>query len=74
MVKQAYEEYPTSLEEDYEILKREDLTFNQRNSVLFRSGEKEILSFFMRTLPKFLDLFEMDLKTARKEAQGLKDY
>ena len=49
MAEEAYSKYDTTYEEDLEILKREDLTFNQRNSVLFRSGEKEILLFLIKT-------------------------
>jgi hypothetical protein len=43
--------YPNSIEEDAEILARDDkeqyLTFNQRNCVYFRKGEKEILIWFI---------------------------
>ncbi len=42
MSQDALARYPQTLEEDYEILKRTDLTFNERNCTLFRSGEKEI--------------------------------
>jgi len=36
-------EYPTSIEEDEKILKEsKDLTFNNRNSVLMRMGEKKV--------------------------------
>ena len=35
-------EYPTSIEEDENILKDKGLTFNNRNSVLMRMGEKKV--------------------------------
>lgn len=44
-----YEKYPTTIEEDNEILKRTDLTFNHSNSVMMRQGEKAILLFLMKT-------------------------
>jgi Rubisco LSMT substrate-binding len=60
LAKEAMAKYPTSYEEDMEILKRDDLTYNQRNSVLYRSGEKEILQFLIDTTAKFLPLLEMN--------------
>mmetsp|Transcript_14414 Transcript_14414/g.14025 ORF Transcript_14414/g.14025 Transcript_14414/m.14025 type:complete len:246 (+) Transcript_14414:1026-1763(+) len=65
---EAMNKYPTSYEEDQEILKRTDLTFNQSNSVLYRAGEKEILQFFITTTSKFMQLFDMKWKDARKTA------
>lgn len=62
LAKTAYDKYDTSLEEDLKILEREDLTFNQRNCVLFRSGEKKILQFLMNTTQKILPLLDMDFK------------
>ena len=47
LCEQALQKYPTTWEQDNEILKDESLTFNQRNCVLFRSGEKEILHFLI---------------------------
>merc|ERR1711957_410002 len=45
--------YPHSLSDDEEALRQDDegmteMTFNQRNSVLFRQGEKGILHWFIR--------------------------
>ena len=62
MAVDAMNRYPTSYEEDLEILKRTDLTFNQSNSVLYRSGEKEILQFFIDTTSKFIPLLDMKWK------------
>lgn len=58
--------YPQTLDEDMEILERTDLTFNQRNAVLFRSGEKKILFTLMFYAEKILPLLDMDFKTARQ--------
>merc|ERR1712096_269160 len=40
--------FPTTLEHDKELLARDDLTVNMRNAVLSRSGEKEIVDFYLR--------------------------
>ena len=60
--KEQYEKYPTSYEEDLKILEREDLSFNERNCVLFRSGEKKILLYLMKMSHKLLPLLDMDFK------------
>ena len=61
--KEAYEKYPNALEEDYKILEeRKDLTFNERNCLLFRSGEKEILTYLIKIAQKILPLLDMDFK------------
>ena len=64
-------QYPHSLQEDMEILKLDDeehnLSFNQRNCVLFRSGEKEILHFYIEFSDYVTTLISMKLKDAKKE-------
>ena len=64
--------YPNSIEEDTEILARDDkeqyLTFNQRNCVYFRKGEKEILIWFIQFTTYTLALLTMKWKEAKKEA------
>ena len=62
LAKDAYDRYPRSLDEDLKELEREDLTFNQRNSLLYTSGEKVILTFLMNSAKKILPLFDMDFK------------
>ena len=42
------------------------LTFNQRNCVLYRHGEKKILLSLMIYVEKFLPMLDMDFKSARK--------
>ena len=64
MAKAGLNAYPTTYQEDLEILKRDDLTFNQRNCVLFRSGEKEILIFLINATEKFIPLLDMDFKVS----------
>lgn len=63
--------YPHSLDEDREILKRPDLTFNERNCTLFRSGEKEILIFLLNFSTFVLNLLDMKFKDAKKKTQNL---
>ena len=63
--------YPQSLAEDMQILEREDLTFNERNCTLFRSGEKEILHFLIEMADYVINLLEMKFKDAKKHTQTL---
>jgi len=63
--------YPQTLAEDMEILKREDLTFNERNTTLFRSGEKEILHFMIELADYVLNLLWMTFKEAKRYTQNL---
>lgn len=80
LAKEIYDGYPRSLEEDLKELQREDLTFNERNCLLYTSGEKQILQFLIRSCQKMIPLFDMDFKTARKivekdaELDTCKDY
>jgi hypothetical protein len=71
MSEEALARYPQTLAEDYEILKRTDLTFNERNCTLFRSGEKEILVFLMEMADYVLNLLSMKFKDAKKLTQSL---
>ena len=63
--------YPQTLAEDMVILEREDLTFNESNCTLFRSGEKEILHFLVEMADYVLNLLEMKFKDAKKHTQTL---
>jgi len=49
-----------------ELLKNPNLSFNERNCILFRSGEKEILIFLMEMADYVLDLLNMKFKDAKK--------
>ena len=62
MAVEALLKYPTTYEEDLEILKDENLSFVKRNCVLFRSGEKEILIFLIKSTEKILGLFNQEFK------------
>jgi len=68
------EAYPTSLADDLEMLEtRTDLTFNERNCILFRSGEKKILFTLMFYAETILPLLDMDFKTAKKTAEKIRE-
>lgn len=62
----ALDKYPNNLEQDYELLKDESLSFNLRNCVLFRSGEKEILHFLIEFSDYVISLLNMSFKEAKK--------
>lgn len=71
MAEEIYQQYETTLEEDYEVLKKDDeaaedqkLSFNQRNCVLMRSGEKEILTFLVRAADSLVPMLDMDFKVS----------
>ena len=50
------------------------LTYNQRNMVLFRSGEKKILHFLKDAAKIFARLTMMTQKDAKKEVNQMKDF
>ena len=67
--------YQTTLQEDMEILAKDDqdqtLSFNLRNCVLFREGEKEILHFYIEFSDYMTSLCSMKFREAKKETQQL---
>ena len=63
--------YPNTYEEDLVILERDNLTFNESNCTLFRSGEKEILLFMIELANYVLNVLEMKFKDAKKHTQTL---
>jgi hypothetical protein len=76
MASEALARYPHTLEEDYEMLAADtpeysNLTFNTRNIILFRSGEKEILVFLIEMADFVLNLLEMTFKDAKRKTQSL---
>ena len=76
MCEVALSQYPNTYEEDMEILADDEppmskLTFNQRNMVLFRSGEKEILLFLIELSTFVQRLLAMKFKDAKKATQNL---
>lgn len=54
-----------------ETLQRTDLTFNESNCTLFRSGEKEILVFLIELADYVLNLLNMKFKDAKRMTQNL---
>ena len=64
-MQESLDKYPTTLAQDYEILKTDtSLTYNTRNCVLLRVGEKKILTFVKETADILLEMAKMDRKTA----------
>ena len=51
-------DYPTTIEEDIELLKDDKLTFNQRNCIIFRKGEKVIFKFYINFFDKVLNFLK----------------
>jgi hypothetical protein len=71
MSEEALGRYPATLDDDYDALKRTDMSFNERNCTLFRSGEKEILVFLIELADYVLNLLEMKFKDAKRSTQSL---
>jgi hypothetical protein len=45
-----------------------NLTFNIRNAVLMRRGEKQVAQYFIELADEMLELFDMDWKDFKKYA------
>lgn len=75
LASEALVKYPCSLQKDEQLLAEDDLkqnlSFNERNCVLFRKGEKEILHFYKDFSQYMLNLMSLKFKEAKKEAQQL---
>ena len=60
--------FPTTYKEDMKMLEQDDehgfLNGNERNCVLFRAGEKKVLSRLHLTCIMMLEAFEMDMEDA----------
>lgn len=65
--------YSTTLDQDMETLERPDLTFNERNAVLYRQGEKKILFTLMFYAEKILPLLDLDFKSARQMVSKIRE-
>ena len=69
---EALAKYPTTLDEDKALLAKEDaatpadktLTYNTRNCVLLRVGEKKILNFLLDTATNIVEIAQMTRKGA----------
>eukprot|EP00475_Leptophrys_vorax_P032893 TRINITY_DN5128_c0_g1_i1.p1 TRINITY_DN5128_c0_g1~~TRINITY_DN5128_c0_g1_i1.p1 ORF type:complete len:614 (-),score=186.52 TRINITY_DN5128_c0_g1_i1:64-1905(-) len=64
--------FDTTLEEDERILKEEKLTFNIRNAILMRRGEKQVCHFFVELANSIIPLFEMPVPKIREALKKLK--
>ena len=74
----ALAEYPTTHEDDLKLLAEDDppmskLTFNQRNMVLYRSGEKVILNYLISMSYFCLALLTMTFEDYNEAKKCLKD-
>ena len=78
MVTEALGRYPTTLEQDNELIDKDDtesmFTSNERNCVMYRLGEKIILMFLQTAAERFLKLYTMNQKDARKEINSYKGF
>lgn len=66
LVSHSLELYQTTLAEDKELLTSKDLTLNHRNCLLLRSGEKEILHFFLEMSDKMIKLIKLNRREIMK--------
>lgn len=64
LVNDSMSRYTTTLQEDLELLEKDDkehnLTYNERNCILFREGEKQILEFLKVSSWRFQKLFTLN--------------
>ncbi|KRX06042.1 Rubisco LSMT, substrate-binding domain [Pseudocohnilembus persalinus] len=67
---QQLQQYPQTLEEDYQQLKNTNLSSNQRNCLTIVTGEKEILFSMLSTSQLMIDLMS---KENKELLQSLKD-
>lgn len=69
--KRVYSGFDTTLAEDNEMLKNPDskLTMNQRNCVIMRRGEKEVLEAYIDLAERVKIIENMDLRDVKKYMQ-----
>jgi hypothetical protein len=65
MAELSMTKYPNGLEEDIELLKNDKLTFNEKNCIQYRKGEKEILHYLIDCAGKVNQLSKMTSKEAK---------
>ena len=62
--------YPNTLQEDIEILKRNseenNLTFNEKNCIMIRKGEKQILQYLVSCADKVSELAKLSFEEAKQ--------
>ena len=59
-------QYPTSLEQDMEMLKTQQLTENERNIVVLRKGEKVVLHWHLQLVETCLPLLSADIEEFKR--------
>uniref|UniRef100_A0A7S3N3N8 Rubisco LSMT substrate-binding domain-containing protein n=1 Tax=Strombidium inclinatum TaxID=197538 RepID=A0A7S3N3N8_9SPIT len=78
LARESLERYPSSLEDDRTLLAEDDkeskLSYNERNCVLFRVGEKEILEFLVKSSKRMMMLGGLSQKEAKKEVNKYDDF
>ena len=52
--------YETTLEEDKRILEEQALTYNEKNCIVLRMGEKEVLHYYINFAERTLKILECD--------------
>ena len=62
-------EFDSTVEEDEAMLKRGDLTMNERNAVLMRKGEKEVGRYYIELEAEMEKLVNMPWKDFKRTAQ-----
>ena len=67
MVNKPLASYPTTFDEDVEILKKSDLKFNKKMAVIFRKNEKNLLHYFAYLADKVVQLSTLTKKEAKQE-------
>jgi hypothetical protein len=62
--------FPTTLEEDNRILEtqKDKLTFNIKNAILMRRGEKQVCHYWIDLCNEMLPMFDMSWKDLKKIA------
>lgn len=78
LVNLSLEKYDTGLEVDEGLLEMDDkehnLTSNERNCLLYRIGEKQILHFLLSAAEQIIPLISMNYRDARKEVTKYKNF
>jgi len=54
LCREGLNKYPQSYEEDLEKLKDSSLTYNERNCIIFRSGEKRVSQIVSNNNDRFI--------------------
>lgn len=69
MCKEGLGKFPNTLEEDLELLKKESLTYNERNCIIYRAGEKRVYSFLMRLATDTVEVLKGKLKVPDSDSK-----